>query len=299
MIAQRSNGFEDGFLEIVEEQLTRCRQKLIDLDENITRLQEERTEEAKRVVQLENLLHDNRPLEEGGLSEPSSLPPTRPRGPIADAGTVVTLIRNNGGPMHYLEIHRALVDLGYQIGGEGNATTLLSRYSKDPRLNRVARGTYEIADRHPDPSKDLGWNDKGETVQFPTESNRKRSPLPRASHALSNHDAGDKDTFELSFVGLKATATYLGAKQLMILHGSQARKDTTALGNGAAKILERRERLIRDGVFKDRGTHFELTQDTRFDNPSTAAKVMSGAAKNGWVEWKTPDGRTLDDVHRK
>ncbi|MCY3569547.1 MAG: DUF4357 domain-containing protein [Chloroflexi bacterium] len=299
MVARLSSGFEDGFLDLVEEQLNRCRQKLIELDKKITGLQEERADEAKRIVQLEGLLRGNRSPGEGEDPEPSPIPPSRPRGPIADADAVVELIRESGGPMHYLEIHETLVGRGFEIGGKGNAATLLSRYSKDPRLSRVARGTYDIVSRYPDPSKGLGWSDRGETVQFPTESNRETSPLPQASHALSSHDAGDKDTFELSFVGLRAMATYLGTKQLMVLRGSQARKETTALGNGAAKILERRERLIRDGVFKDMGTHFELTEDTRFDNPSSAAKVMSGAAKNGWVEWKTPDGRTLDDVHRK
>ena len=299
MATQSNSGFEDGFLDLVEEQLTRCRQKLIDLDENIARLQEERAEEAKRVVQLESLLRDNRPSGEGGLSEPSPVPASRLPGPIADADTVVALIRESGGPMHYLEIHRALVDRGYQIGGEGNATTLLSRYSKDPRLNRVARGIYEIVDRRPDPSKELGWNDKGETVQFPIEDSRERPPRPRSSHGLSNGKVAGKDTFELRFVGLKAQAIYLGDKKMMVLRGSQARKDTTALGKGTAKILEHRERLIRDGAFEDEGSHFKLTQNVQFDNPSTAAKVMSGASKNGWVEWVTVDGRTLSDVHRK
>ena len=296
MVAPRTGGFEDGFLELVEEQLKRCRQELIDIDQDITRLQEQRADAAKRVAQLEELLRGNRHPDEDEDAESSLVPTPRPRGPIADADVVVSLIRENGGPMHYLEIHQTLVDRGYQIGGEGNAATLLSRYSKDPRLNRVARGTYDIVGRHPDPAKDLGWNDKGETVQVPVPDNRQRPQLPRTSLTLPNGNIASNDIFELTFVGLKATAIYLGDKKVKVLRGSQARKSETALGSGGKKTLENRRRFVRNETFEDKGDYFELTRDMDFDNPSLAAMVMSGASKNGWVEWKTGDGQTLQEV---
>lgn len=296
MVAQRTGGFEDGFLELVEEQLKRCRQELADIDLDITQLQGQRADAAQRVAQLEDLLRGSRHPEEGEDAEPSPVPTPEPRGPIADAGAVVSLIRESGRSMHYLDIHRTLVDRGYQIGGEGNAATLLARYSKDPRLNRIARGTYDIVDRHPDPSKDLGWNDKGETTQHPVEDDRQSLPQTRASRPLPSGNIVGNDTFDLSFVGLKATAIYLGDGRVKVLRGSQARKSETALGNGGAKALEYRRRLSRDGAFEDKGPHFELTRDIDFDNPSLAAMVMSGASKNGWVEWKTGERQTLQDV---
>ena len=61
MTRERSAGFEDSFLEIVEEQLNRCRARLIALEEDLSRLQVERAEEVKRVAQLEDLLHSNQP----------------------------------------------------------------------------------------------------------------------------------------------------------------------------------------------------------------------------------------------
>ncbi|MFG0297460.1 MAG: DUF4357 domain-containing protein, partial [Maioricimonas sp. JB045] len=38
--------------------------------------------------------------------------------------------------------------------------------------------------------------------------------------------------------------------------------------------------------------------DYLFKTPSGAASVVLGRTANGWIEWKTADGRTLHDVHR-
>jgi len=145
MAEKQSSGFEDGFLDIVEDQLKQCRQRLKDLDEDITRLQGNREDEAKRVAQLEDLLRGNRPPAVDEDAESTLNVARRPRGPIADADAVVALIAEFGGPMHYREIHKTMVDRGYQIGGRGNPDTLLSRYFDDRRLVRVERGTYDLA----------------------------------------------------------------------------------------------------------------------------------------------------------
>ena len=147
MATQKTSGFEDGFLDLVDEQLRRCRQELRDLDEDITRLQEHRADAAKRVAQLEGLLRDNRPPDEDEGADPSLLPTSKSRGSIADADAVVELVCENGGPMHYHEIHETLVGRGFEIGGEGSANTLLSRFFNDRRLTRVSRGTYALANQ--------------------------------------------------------------------------------------------------------------------------------------------------------
>ncbi|WP_349678401.1 DUF4357 domain-containing protein [Polaromonas sp. UBA4122] len=33
--------------------------------------------------------------------------------------------------------------------------------------------------------------------------------------------------------------------------------------------------------------------------PSTAATAVMGRSANGWLEWKSPQGRTLDEVKRQ
>ena len=65
-------------------------------------------------------------------------------GRVATADDVVKLLIEKGEPMHYKAIHAEFVDRGFEIGGRGNADTLLARYFKDPRLERVARGTYAV-----------------------------------------------------------------------------------------------------------------------------------------------------------
>lgn len=142
------SGFQDGFMEIVQEQLEHSRQEVRDLDEQIADLQRERATAAKRVSQLEDLLGENQsPARSEGV-EFNPLPAQTPGSlrPIADADTVVELIREHGQAMHYRDIHQILIDQGFEIGGRGQADTLLSRYFNDPRLVRIARGTYGLAD---------------------------------------------------------------------------------------------------------------------------------------------------------
>jgi hypothetical protein len=42
-----------------------------------------------------------------------------------------------------------------------------------------------------------------------------------------------------------------------------------------------------------------FTKDQIFPSPSQAAAVVLARNANGWIEWKYPDGRTLDEVKRK
>ena len=250
------DGFEDGFLEIAQEQLDRLRKRVAELDEQIREAQSERDQASKRIAQLEGLV--------GG----SDLGPGKP---FADADAVVNLIRERGQRMHYIEIYNELKRRGFQIGGQGNADTLLSRYHNDPRLKRVSRGTYDLVARSPRPPK-------------PT-------PIgPDGNAELWYLEARD---------GISATGKF-EAGGLRVLAGSKARKQhSESFQTSSKKSLYRREQLIREGAFVDRGSHYELQRDTYFENPSHAANVMRGVPLNGWVVWKNAAGQTLDDVHRQ
>jgi hypothetical protein len=141
-----SSGFQSEFIEIVERQLKLCQQEVCDYDQQIEEkvkeidgLRADREAAATRAQQLSELLG------RGELQYPEADSGLKPVSPIADADSVVELIRERGQPMHYIDIHQALVDRGFEIGGEGKPDTLLSRYFKDPRLTRVSRGTYDLA----------------------------------------------------------------------------------------------------------------------------------------------------------
>lgn len=80
--------------------------------------------------------------------------------------------------------------------------------------------------------------------------------------------------------------------------GSTARVGNVASIQGTSQ--ERfREQLVTDGVLKLQGSQYVFTRDYLFPSPSTAAIAMLGRSANGWVEWKTAQGQTLDGAKRQ
>lgn len=63
-----------------------------------------------------------------------------------------------------------------------------------------------------------------------------------------------------------------------------------------AYMRDIRAELIQQGVLRQVGDRYELTQDYTFASPSTAAGVLLGRNSNGRVDWKTSDGRTLKSI---
>lgn len=64
-------------------------------------------------------------------------------------------------------------------------------------------------------------------------------------------------------------------------------------------VTSQRENLINAHVLKEVGGVLEFMEDQIFSSPSAAAAVVLGRSSNGWMEWKTKDGKTLDEVKRK
>jgi hypothetical protein len=64
-----------------------------------------------------------------------------------------------------------------------------------------------------------------------------------------------------------------------------------------------RSQLIMEGVLAENagsaGSMLVFTRDHLFSSPSTAAMAVMGRSANGWVEWKTASGKTLDEVKRQ
>lgn len=59
-----------------------------------------------------------------------------------------------------------------------------------------------------------------------------------------------------------------------------------------------RNRIINECCRK-KGDYYILNHDYQFDSPSTAACIIKGYSANGFVEWKTEDGKTLKTVYNK
>jgi predicted GIY-YIG superfamily endonuclease len=81
----------------------------------------------------------------------------------------------------------------------------------------------------------------------------------------------------------------------VVLKGSSGRKENVQSIRG--KSDERfRNRLVESGVMLPDGDRLVFQRDHLFGSPSMAAIAVTGRTANGWLEWRTEDGRTLRDV---
>jgi hypothetical protein len=84
----------------------------------------------------------------------------------------------------------------------------------------------------------------------------------------------------------------------VVLKGSIGRKDNKQALTGHAYEQLRAE-LLESGVVQVQGDDIIFAKDHLFKKPSPAAVALMGRPANGWIEWKTKDGRTLDVVKRQ
>ncbi|HEY0307769.1 MAG TPA: GIY-YIG nuclease family protein [Acidobacteriaceae bacterium] len=83
----------------------------------------------------------------------------------------------------------------------------------------------------------------------------------------------------------------------VVLAGSNGRRENVpSIVNTADERF--REKLISEGVMRVEGNRVVFDRDYIFKSPSTAAVALMGRTANGWVDWKTPDGKTLHEVKR-
>ena len=79
----------------------------------------------------------------------------------------------------------------------------------------------------------------------------------------------------------------------LVLKGSKAAGTITP--SFSASLSQLREKLIDDGILKNKDEYLEFVEDNIFSSPSTAAAIVMGRAANGLIEWKKKDGTTLKD----
>ncbi len=85
---------------------------------------------------------------------------------------------------------------------------------------------------------------------------------------------------------------------MVVLAGSKARKDiATSMAN--TPLVPKRQSLVDDGALKPEGDFYVFQRDVLFKSPSGAAAMVRGASSNGWVEWVSKDGKTLDELKRQ
>ncbi|MCX6969139.1 MAG: GIY-YIG nuclease family protein [Verrucomicrobia bacterium] len=88
------------------------------------------------------------------------------------------------------------------------------------------------------------------------------------------------------------------AEGFVVLKASVARLKCVPHYIGTGGYL-RRQKLIEAGVMKKKGKSLIFEKDHLFSSASMAAQSLLGRTANGWTEWKTKGGKTLDAVKRQ
>lgn len=84
----------------------------------------------------------------------------------------------------------------------------------------------------------------------------------------------------------------------VVLKGSTGRKEIApSIRNTSDGRM--RDPLFANGVLQIEGEKFVFVKDHLFNTPSGAAYVLLGRSANGWTEWKSKDGQTLDALKRQ
>jgi hypothetical protein len=114
-------------------------------------------------------------------------------------------------------------------------------------------------------------------------------PLTNAPNAK-----GDKELFYCKASGADGVGEYT-TEGFVVLKGSKARLESVAYIQPSQERI--RQQLAAEGIMAAQGGWF--TRDHLFASPSMAAVALMGRSANGWVDWKTPQGQTLDEVKRQ
>lgn len=84
--------------------------------------------------------------------------------------------------------------------------------------------------------------------------------------------------------------------QFEVLEGSQIDMSRKC---HSEKVEKQRQTAVQNGNIIKNGEKYILNVSIPFTSPSTAAMFVLGGSTNGWVEWKSKDGKTLDELFRK
>ncbi|MDB5389182.1 MAG: hypothetical protein JWM11_4828 [Planctomycetaceae bacterium] len=84
----------------------------------------------------------------------------------------------------------------------------------------------------------------------------------------------------------------------VVLKGSVGRKANAPamIGTSSERF---RDKLRASGVYREAGEKVIFEKDHLFGSPSMAAMALMGRSANGWVEWKSSVGKTLDALKRQ
>ncbi len=105
----------------------------------------------------------------------------------------------------------------------------------------------------------------------------------------------EQQMFHCTVTGINGKGLYT-PEGFVVLKGSRGKRaNVPSFSDSNTRF---RLRLVESGVVKELGDAIEFTKDHLFGSPSMAAMALLGRTSNGWKEWKSEDGATLDELKR-
>lgn len=117
-------------------------------------------------------------------------------------------------------------------------------------------------------------------------------PVARATEA-----SAPAEVFVCKRSGINGKGLYT-PEGFVVLQGSEghAQDADSIIGSWAEQL---RKKLLETGVVKLSGERITFQKNHLFASPSAAAVALLGRTANGWMEWKSADGKTLDALKRQ
>ncbi|RRD28767.1 DUF4357 domain-containing protein [Fusobacterium canifelinum] len=108
----------------------------------------------------------------------------------------------------------------------------------------------------------------------------------------------EKVTFVLKGAASSGTGKLLAYEKFELLKGS-----IIIRGNKGSESVEKRnkriiEELIENNLVEKNGNKYILKENYKVSSPSAAASLILGRSANGWKEWKTFDGKLLNEFRK-
>jgi len=128
---------------------------------------------------------------------------------------------------------------------------------------------------------------------------RSETDKAKVEESSSSSFSGDTVQVFINAKGVKARGLYDPmSAHLTILKGSEIVKDHSVSFDGG--YLQRKLEMIDSGqLYLDpTGRKYVLRQDTLFNKPSAASRLVLGRSSNGYTDWQDAENRSLE-VHRR
>lgn len=122
------------------------------------------------------------------------------------------------------------------------------------------------------------------------------STLGYTFHEITSMSNKSYEKYFIKSKGLESKGIYT-SEGMIVLEGSQVVK--TEAPSIHEFLHNLRSEKLEENSIADKGDYFEVLQKITFSSLSTAAGFVLGRSANGWNEWRSVDGKTINEIERK